>query len=341
MPADAVLAPYLDAIEQALREALTTTDEALQPLYAMMQYHLGWRDEALAPVKAPRGKRLRPLICVLSDQAAGGDWHKALPAAAALEIIHNFSLIHDDIEDDSSTRRHRPTVWKLWGIAQGINTGDAMWGVAHLTLCQLQETGLAAGDILAVMHEIDDAFLQLCHGQYLDISFESRSDVSLAEYQHMIAGKTAALLAASAASGALCARSDAVEHYRAYGRQLGLAFQIQDDILGIWGEPALTGKSAADDVLHRKKTFPILYAQLWEKEHGLAELSCLYSQPASADVLDNILFCLERAGAQEAAQQQVTLYLHAALNELELSGARQPALGALRDVTLSLVQRVS
>ncbi|MCE5258154.1 MAG: polyprenyl synthetase family protein [Chloroflexi bacterium] len=341
MADNAVNSGYLEAIEDALKQALAAPDAALEPLYAMMQYHMGWRDESLATLEAPRGKRLRPLLCLLSCQAAGGDWQQALPAAAAFELIHNYSLIHDDIEDNSSARRHRTTVWKLWGLAQGINTGDAMWSVAKAALYKLKDAGLAADRILAVTAELDTACLRLCEGQFLDIAFET-THASLSDYDLMIAGKTAALLAAAVASGALVAGADepVVQHYRSFGSELGLAFQMQDDILGIWGDPAVTGKSAADDLLSRKKTYPVLYTMRWEAEHGLDGLAQLYDTPIiSGRFLPQALAYLERAGARAATQARVKLSLDITLEELAKASGSQPAVDMLHDLAVSLVQR--
>lgn len=342
MATDVQMTPYLDAIEDELRQALCIPDPALAPLYQMMQYHLGWLDEGRMPVQAPRGKRLRPLLCLLACQAAGGDWRMALPAAASLELIHNFSLIHDDIEDDSATRRHRPTIWKLWGLAQGINTGDAMWAVARTALHRLSECNLAAEVVLDVFTRMDDACLQLCYGQYLDISFETNPNVLLSDYDQMIAGKTASLIGACTAIGAVVAGAapDIAMHYHSFGFQLGLAFQTQDDILGIWGDPATTGKSAADDIKSKKKTFPVLTAMSWEQDHGLHDLVDLYSVPGFGPAeLDHALQLLERANAKVVANNRVQTSLAATMKHLEQAEVTQPAGNMLRDLALSLINR--
>ncbi|MCD6520800.1 MAG: polyprenyl synthetase family protein [Anaerolineae bacterium] len=128
------LSAHRDALDRELREILSIPEEAIASLYQVMHYHMGWCDQHFHPVEAHQGKRLRSILCLLACEAIGGDWQRALPAAAAIELIHNFSLIHGDIKDRSDTHRHRPTVWSLWGIAQGINTGDAMWTLARLAL---------------------------------------------------------------------------------------------------------------------------------------------------------------------------------------------------------------
>jgi len=258
MTSSPLLQQMLSSIEAQLHASADTLgDPAVQEMQIMLSYHLGWSEDS-----KQTGKRIRPLLTLLSCSGAGGTWEKALPAAAAVELIHNFSLIHDDIEDHSATRRGRPALWKRWGLAQGLNAGDAMFSLAFHTLQVLEENELPAERILACRRHIEDACLELTKGQYMDIAFETRENVSLKEYELMIGGKTGALLAAAAASGA-CLATDStavIDAFHRFGFHLGLAFQIEDDILGIWGDPALTGKPAGDDLLQRKKTHPILYS---------------------------------------------------------------------------------
>lgn len=335
-------APYLEAIEADLRAALAAAEGLVAPLYGMMQYHLGWLDADLAPCEASRGKRLRPLMCLLACQAAGGEWRAALPAAAAVELVHNFSLIHDDIEDHSDTRRHRPTVWSLWGVPQAINTGDAMWSVARLQCHRLASLGHPPERTLRVMAALDEACLELCTGQYLDLAFEAEGVVALDDYRRMIGGKTAALLSAALAAGAILAGAGdgAVAGYRAVGWELGLAFQITDDILGIWGDPAATGKSAASDILARKKTLPTLHALAWERDRGLDDLARLYALPAlHEDQVSRVLALLERAEARAVAEARAQAHIDRTLRGLDASGGRGPAQEALRELALSLVGR--
>jgi geranylgeranyl diphosphate synthase type I len=336
------LSPYLDAIEEELRAALLAPSEQVAPLYAMMQYHLGWLDEALQPFDAPRGKRLRPLMCLLACDAARGEWHRSLPAAAAIELIHNFSLIHDDIEDDSATRRHRSTVWHLWGLAQGVNTGDTMWAVARRAVYRLREQGYDAAVVLEVAERLDATCLRLCTGQYLDIDFESRESVALAEYETMIGGKTAALLSTALAVGARLggATDGQTAAYAEFGRELGLAFQVVDDILGIWGDPAVTGKSAATDILTRKKTLPVLYAHQWEQQYGHGDLVAMYAGETLDEAqVPQVLALLERAGARAYAHEQAEAHTRLMLAHLDEAGGREPAATALRDLALSLLDR--
>ncbi|MGI5916965.1 MAG: polyprenyl synthetase family protein [Anaerolineae bacterium] len=336
------LNPYLEAVEKELSDSLSPRDERALPLYQMMQYHMGWLDCEFAPENAPRGKRLRPAMCLLACEAVSGEWRQALPAAAAIELIHNFSLLHDDIEDNSETRRHRATVWSLWGIAQGINTGDAMWALSRLAVYRLSDLGHPAETVLSVARRLDETCLELCTGQYLDLHFEERDGVTLPEYERMISGKTAALLSASLTVGALLggAPAEVVHSYGEFGRELGLAFQITDDILGIWGDPAVTGKSAASDIIARKKTLPVLYALQWEQERGHDDLERIYTGPSlgNGDV-SAVLSLLERAGALDYVRHRAAEHHRRTMDHLQATGVTGPAQDALRALALSILDR--
>src|SRR5688572_9098001 len=243
MSLDQLAPTYLAALEDELRRAIGSepahvadtlaarglalpaaqngaVPEFLSEYYQMLAYHLGWVDGAGA------GKRIRPLLCLLACSAAGGDWQQALPVAAAVELIHNFSLIHDDIQDNSELRRGRRTVWVKWGQAQAINAGDAMFTLAHLAPHRLTALGVAPAVALAALAELDYTCLALTQGQYLDMSFEQRATVTVAEYLTMIEKKTAALIAVAAYLGAAVAGAppERLEHFRDYGWNLGVAF---------------------------------------------------------------------------------------------------------------------
>jgi geranylgeranyl diphosphate synthase type I len=241
-------------------------------LYAWTRYHLGWEDRDGVPTGRGPGKMLRSTALLLSAEACGGTVEHAVPAAAAVELLHNFSLVHDDIEDDSDTRRGQAALWKLVGLAQGINTGDGMFTLARVALHRLPEAGVDPAVAFSVMEELDGACMRLIEGQYHDIAFETRAGVGRDEYLAMVEGKTSALFAASAAMGSLIAGAppERVGALREWGRQIGLAFQAVDDLLGIWGDPALTGKPVGDDVAVRKQTFPVIAALASGEAPGLA-----------------------------------------------------------------------
>ena len=249
----------LPAIETELQTAVTLLDEPYNRSFReMLTYHMGWSGEGANPEAT--GKRIRPLLMLLTCAACGAEWQRALPAAACIELIHNFSLAHDDIQDGSELRRGRLTVWKKWGMAQAINVGDALFILAHLVLHKTKATYLPEL-ILEIGGIVDQACLALSTGQFLDISYEKRTDLTINDYWRMVSGKTATLLSASTQVGALIGGADELskENYKNFGHYLGSAFQVQDDYLGIWGNSALTGKSTESDLVAGKKTLPVLF----------------------------------------------------------------------------------
>jgi geranylgeranyl diphosphate synthase type I len=305
---------------------------SLREYYAMLEYHLGW-----ASSSATTGKRVRPLLCLLCAASAGGDWRQALPLGAALELIHNFSLIHDDIQDNSPLRRGRPTVWQKWGQAQAINAGDAMFTLAYLAPQRLLTLGVSPAVAMHALAELNFTCLELTQGQHLDMTFEQRPVVTAPEYLAMIEKKTAVLIAASTFLGASLTSAPAgrLDHYYAYGWNLGLAYQLQDDLLGIWGDPAVTGKSAASDLEQRKKSLPVVYGL--EHSSSFAERYAQPHQPGQP--VAELAAELERVGARGYVQQRVQATTACAEQELDLCEPGGPAAQALRELTRQLLYR--
>lgn len=266
-----IISSMLPEIEAELMRQVSRLDEEHSlPFKEMLTYHLGWTGEGAGEVAT--GKRIRPLLLLLTTATCGMDWQKALPAAAAVELVHNFSLVHDDIQDNSPKRRSRPTVWVKWGSPLAINVGDALFVLSNLAMTDLAAE-FPADRVLESVRLLQQTCLDLTRGQYLDMAFEDRTDVKVEDYWMMVTGKTASLLSASCHIGAILGNVDesTEEAYRSFGHFLGLAFQVQDDILGIWGDENVTGKSAASDLIERKKTLPVLvglgkkgqFAELW------------------------------------------------------------------------------
>lgn len=324
----------LQALEADLQLSVSLLDDPrLQPMTEMIAYHFGWSESR----PEARGKRLRPLLTLLCCAAGGGDWPMALPAASAVELIHNFSLIHDDIQDNSAERRGRATVWKRWGIAQAINTGDALLVLAHLAVGRLTSLGTSAAAALDVHSLLDDACLDLTRGQHLDLAFEDRVEVAEFEYLEMIQGKTAALLAAATGCGARLAATSqaAIEAYRLYGLHLGMAFQILDDILGIWGTPEVTGKPAGDDLRAHKKSLPILFGM----DHSPTFRQQWASQRSDEDAIREMTNALEKAGGLEYARREAEDHTEQALHSLSWAVPSGPAGEELQRLTRRLLQR--
>ncbi len=332
-PLETYRATLLPALEETLRAYV---QRFIQPaaLARMVAYHMGWEGPGAGP--RARGKRIRPLLTLLTAEAAGGAWQTALPAAAAVEFIHNFSLLHDDIQDRSTLRRGRPTVWHLWGIAQAINAGDALFALAFRALADLP-----AGKNAALTADLAVACLRLTQGQYLDLAYEGRADLAEEDYWPMVEGKTAALIATAVALGAASAGLDdeARQAYAAFGRALGLAFQVWDDYLGIWGDPNQTGKSAAGDLVAQKNSLPVLYAlaqgesafaRRWAQGHIREE-----EAPRLAALLEGL-------GARAYTQQQAQRWTERARAALaQAPVVNSHAYAALQDLAESLLSRTA
>ncbi|HEU0028970.1 MAG TPA: polyprenyl synthetase family protein [Ktedonobacterales bacterium] len=317
------LGRYRAEIETGLRAAVSSaatatpraaaSSRALASMYGQIEYHLGWRATDLSPEEGNPGKRLRPTLALLAAELVGGlqAVARALPAAVAVELIHNFSLIHDDIEDGDEARHYRPTLWKIWGQAQAINSGDALYSLARMRIWELPRLGVEPLLVVRLAERVDQTCLELCEGQHLDMSFEGQRDVTEAMYLDMIGRKTAALMSCAAELGArIGAPEDEAlgDQLGAFGRALGLAFQLRDDVLGIWAAAEL-GKSEAGDVRRKKMTLPVIHALEHAERADREALAAIY------------------AGSGPATDEQVAQ----ALGILGRSGARQRAYGALRE----------
>ena len=339
MSQDAYIETMRVAIEDVLRQCLGENELGL---YEMMRYHLGFADSEATPIGGS-GKRLRPLLCCLACEAAGGEWRQALAAAAAIELTHNFSLVHDDIEDQDVERHHRPTVWSRWGMEQGINTGDAIWALAWAMLATATKDGVPADVVLQCVCRLALRSRQMIEGQYLDLAAEGDANTTLHDYFRIVEGKTGALLACSLELGALCGRAgnSLADAYASAGRLLGLAFQMQDDILGVWGDPAVTGKPVGNDIRQRKMSLPVVCALGQLKDEALAELRKIYRTEATPgdEEVRRVLELFGQAKARERAQQLASEYTERAVREL-MGLSMQPRAGeALMNLIGSLVSR--
>ena len=328
---------YLPDLESEMRRLVTSHTHGPDLMYGMMRYHLGWVDRDFQPVDLPAGKRIRPIILLLASEAQGGNWQQALPAAAAIELLHNFTLIHDDIEDGDQLRRGRPTLWSIWGVPQAINAGDAMFTISYRGLLRLPDHGVSADRTVAAAQCYAEAVLHITEGQCRDIGFETDDQISEAQYLAMISGKTAALLGLAAEVGAVIA--GAGDEHRAalrdFGESLGKAFQMYDDLLGLWGDPEKTGKPVGSDLVKRKKTLPIL--------HGI-QSSTTFRDLLAGEVLTRpgirtALAELESCGSRAYTEAQARHFHDRALTALQRSGGIGPAQEALHALAQRLLGR--
>jgi geranylgeranyl diphosphate synthase type I len=268
----------------------------------MLLYHFGWG----AHGPARRGKRLRPQMLMRSALDEGAYLDDALDAAVAIEILHNYSLVHDDIEDRDELRHGRKTLWSVYGIAQAINAGDAMCALSFLSLTRAASR-LPAASVVAMVVALHEAHRTMCEGQSMDIAFESAAHVGLDDYIAMIDRKTAALFEAALVLGAYCGRAgeSAIAAYRELGRAYGRAFQIRDDVLGIWASTDATGKVAGNDIARRKWTHPVVWALAQAPSAARSVVADAYARgtPIGPGDVARVIAALDELGAREAAME--------------------------------------
>jgi len=331
-------ASYRDTVRVELKKVIDSCPSVLRN---MLRYHMGWQDEYGHPCSRESGKFIRSTLCLLSCQAVGGDMCQALPAAAAVELIHNFSLIHDDIEDASDERHHRPAVWKLWGQSQAINAGDAIFTLAYIALLKLKEKGIADEKVASSTKMLSLACLELCDGQYLDVEYEDRLDTTIEDYLDMAAKKTAALFAVSTSLGAYLGSEDSklMGFFHLFGKELGIAYQIYDDILGIWGMGENIGKPVSD-ISQKKKTLPIVYGLQNSEGEAKMRLERLYSQKSiEGEDITEVTKILDRLGARDYAESLAEQYYHKALEHLEAARLDTSRQAPLKETACFLLKR--
>jgi len=320
-------------------EIMSLIAEAEDPrtteLYGMVRYHLGLDRDG------PRGKRIRPLLGLLAYRSITGEHARALPGAAAVELGHNFSLVHDDIEDRDVERRHRAALWTVYGIPQAINTGDTLFTLSRIALHRLTGLGFSDARVLALMRLYDETCLALSEGQFMDIwTAEHDVPMSVDFYFDMIGRKTAALIAASVQAGAMLATEepDVIEAYRRFGWALGLAFQLNDDLLGIWGDEQATGKEPSD-IAKKKKTLPVIYALEHAGPEDRERLLTIVRlrEPDDAEITEARAI-IERTGARSYTRERARAYRDEAVQQLERAGVVDTeALERLRAIVVSAI----
>jgi geranylgeranyl diphosphate synthase, type I len=335
-PMKRIFAKYSSFIQQTLQDEIENSGvysssailprNELKGFYGQICYHLGWVDQTFSPVQGYTGKLLRPTLLLLAYEAAGS-WgltstdedvihlHRALPAACAIELFHNFTLMHDDIEDGDRERRYRPTAWAVFGVPHAVNTGDGISCLSHLALFKLLDTGVNPDLVARLGSYFDRAALSVIEGQYLDLHFETLEEVTVPMYLEMITRKTALLMACAAEMGGMLGTEDlgSIEELRQYGLRLGIAFQMRDDLSGIWATQQKSGKMPAGDLMRRKKTLPILHAINHASPQDQTLLRAFYSareEPTEKQVTQ-VLSILERTRSryycQDAIKEQCEL----------------------------------
>ncbi|MGH9075897.1 MAG: polyprenyl synthetase family protein [Acidimicrobiales bacterium] len=342
-----VLARAREAIGPAMAAAI---DRLPPEIRKLATYHLGWTDALGRPVGAPGGKGIRPALALLSAEAAWAPTSVGVPGGIAVELVHNYSLIHDDIIDGDTERHHRPTIWSMWGVGPAIIAGDALETLAHQVLLEPSAaTGAAAAAALSA------ATAEMIAGQADDLAFETRRNVSVEECTAMSAAKTGALLGCAASIGAILAGAPqaTVGALRDFGRHVGLAFQAVDDLLGIWGDPARTGKPAGADLRQRKKSMPVTSALAAGGDEA-EELRALLIGPAAVGeappeplppldsaAVDRAAYLVEACGGREWTAVRAKSHLDSALGALERVRLSAVTHRELADIAAFVVERTT
>ena len=336
-------ARYQPTVDRALRTELKRYAIGVLDTH---RYHMGWADSNGDVTRATQGKRLRPTMTLLGADAVQGDLKLAIPVAVALEYVHNFSLIHDDIEDRDRFRHHRPTVWVVWGEATGIVSGNSMLKIADRATRDLAALGVNTAMLVQVQRVIADAYLRMIEGQYLDIEFENRDIVSIDDYLAMIERKTGALIEASLYLGALVAGNGAPndelsDGLRRAGYEFGRLFQIRDDMLGVWGTDE-TGKPVGGDIFNKKKALPAVHALNVAKGAASDRIHAIYRKPEldDEDVRD-VLQIMDDCGTQEYCDTMSAQHWSAAssiIDDLDLNPEIRNDLNELGEF---LVERIA
>jgi geranylgeranyl diphosphate synthase type I len=333
----AVAPPSLSTVRALVEPSLRATVDRLGPqLRRLAAYHMGWVDVDGRPAESG-GKALRPALALLSARAAGVPAEIGVPGASAVELVHAFSLLHDDIMDGDRTRRHRPAAWTVFGSSAAILGGDALLTLAVDVLLEQGTRGgyWAARCLTAAAH-------RLIAGQSLDLEFEERRDVTVDECLAMSGDKTASLLACSCSVGAMLAEapSDLVTSLTDFGVQLGLAFQLVDDLLGIWGSPEVTGKPVLSDLRSRKKSLPVV-AALTAGTGAADELAELLFRPEALaeDELSRAARLVEEAGGRAWAEDEAERRLTKAVDRLQSTDMPDDVREELLDLTRFVTAR--
>ncbi len=334
-----VLFRYQPYIQAALQQCLS---EQTEPLYNIHRYCLGWTDTEGTPQEHEKGKALRPTLAMLACEAVAGDFQRALPVATAIELVHNFSLIHDDLQDGDVYRHHRPTAWAIWGKGKAIIAGVAMLKIADKVADNLTSIGIKPNVAVEIQRELTHAYLRMMEGQYLDIKFESLPSVTVQQYLHMIRQKTGALIEVSILAGALSGIKDSTDRtlcqgLSAVGHEIGKVFQIKDDILGVWGGIG-TGKPVGADIKRKKKALPAVHALNNAKGADAKRIHQVFATPElGKPEIDDVLYimnCLDtRKWCQNLAEEHWNTGLHV-LNSLSIGNEIRQDFEALGEFLL-------
>lgn len=327
--------PPYQAYQQALTEELQELFASRQGfLYNLLRYHLGWVDQRGQP-ENPEASALTPhlpaMLALTTCQALAGSFQPALPVAAAVDLVYNFTLVHGDVQAGRTDAQARPSLWWVWGPAQAINAGDGLHALGRAAMMRLGQRSVPPERVLRAVEALDRACLALCEGQYLDLGFQDQLMVSRSQYDDMVQRKAGSLTGCAAELGALAADADEATcaRFREAGTRLGMAWQVGQDIADLWGQHG--DGMTPSNVLNKKKGLPLVYALETSRPAVKRELGTVYMKRVlePADVA-RLVQILEEAGARGYAQGRARELVEQALAALEDTGLTPEGLEAFR-----------
>ncbi|MDA0262597.1 MAG: polyprenyl synthetase family protein [Chloroflexi bacterium] len=302
MPPPDKYQPYQQALEQELKAVFESREGFL---YDVLRYHLGWVDQQGQPASGSAPLNLQSALALASCDSLGGGFAKALPVAASVELVYNFTLVHGDVQAGRTDPGDRPSIWWVWGPAQAINAGDGLHALGRTTMMRLAQNGVPADRVLRAVRSLDQACLSLCEGQYMDLQFQDQMMVTTADYLDMIGRKAGALASCAAEAGALAAGvgDQACASFAQMGRGLGMAWQIARDIDDLWGEHG--DGMTPSNVLNKKKSLPLVHTLENASVSVKRELGAIYMKRVleAADIA-KMVEVLDGAGARQASQEK-------------------------------------
>ncbi|MCI0897030.1 MAG: polyprenyl synthetase family protein [Chloroflexi bacterium] len=317
--------PYGQALEEELRTVFESREGFL---YDVLRYHLGWVDQQGQPQSGSSPLNFQPALAMASCEALGGDYRNALPVAASVDLIYNFTLVHGDVQAGRTDPGDRPSIWWVWGPAQAINAGDGLHALGRTTMMRLAQKEVPADRVLRAVRSLDQACLSLCEGQYMDLQFQDQMLVSTADYLDMIGRKAGALASCAAESGAMAAGAaeEVSSNFAQMGRSMGMAWQIARDIDDLWGEHG--DGITPSNVLNKKKSLPLIQTLETAKVSVKRELGAIYMKRVLEDSdIAKMIEILDSAGARQASQAKAQELVDQALSALE--GVSQEGMDAL------------
>ena len=319
---------YRDALEEELKEVFSSRQGFL---YNVLRYHLGWTDERGNPEDNPAPLHFAASLALATCEALSGDFRAALPAAAGVELVFNFTLVHGDVQSGRPEARDRPSIWWVWGPAQAINAGDGLHALGRTTIMRLAQRGVPPQRVLQAVESLDRACLVLCEGQYMDLEFQDRLMVTSADYFEMIARKTGALTGCSAESGALAAGADdaVCAQFRDMGTNMGMAWQVSSDVLDLWGNQG--DAMTASNVLQKKKSLPLIHALENAPLAAKRELGNIYMKRVlDKEDVSRLVEILDQADARRFAEVRAKELVDQALASVDGTGLASEGMDRLR-----------